>query len=166
MPGTDDERPVPRVVEMRRAGGLVAADAHVHRSLGGDVSWRILRVLAGRAVAHLALDVLTALSMPCQARPADLRAIDAADAARLLPTRHVTSDAVEAELFSHAHQRLVCVRMRRLRPERRRRLVALRTRLHPWLRRGHTDECRFAAPGRRAILRLLLRQAEVHLRHL
>src|SRR5260370_29632297 len=103
----DDERAVLGVVELRRVGGLVAAHAHRRAHLGADVAGRVLDVLAAGAVARLALHVATPEAAPVQALAAELGAIDAADAARLLPATDVAVDAVEAELLLHRDQRLV-----------------------------------------------------------
>src|SRR5690242_11146008 len=128
--GTDDERPVARVVEVRRVGGLVAAHADGGRHLRRDVARRILRMLARGAVAHLALHVLPPFSAAREPGAADLRSIDAAHPARLLPAGDMAADAVEAELLARKDQRLVSVRVARLRPEARLGLVTLGARLH------------------------------------
>src|SRR5206468_8484362 len=106
--------------EVRGIGRFVAAHADRGRDLGRDVPGRILGVLAAGPVAHLALHVLPSLSAPCESRAAHLGAIDAGHASRLLPSGDVAADTVEAELLADADQRLIAVRVARLRPGLRR----------------------------------------------
>src|SRR5467141_461641 len=123
---SDDVGAILRVVEAGRVGRLVTADAGARGDLELDeCAGSILDVLAAGPVAVLALHVLAPDSAPAGPGAADLRAIDAADAAGLLPTGHVTLDAVQAELLLHRDQRLVGVGVPGLRPERGRVLVAL-----------------------------------------
>src|SRR5438105_4412885 len=123
--GADDERPVLRVVELRRVGRLVAAHADRGRDLALDVAGRVRDVRAARAVTGLALHVPAADAAPLDALFAELGPIDAAHAARLLPAGDVAADAVEAVLLLHRHQRVVGVRVAGLGPEVGRVLVAL-----------------------------------------
>src|SRR5205085_1245025 len=106
--GADDVRTIPRIVEVWRVGRLVAA----HAGGGGNLALDerasgVLHVSAARPVAVLALHVATANAPAAQSRATDLRSIDAADSARLLPSGDVAADAVEAELLLHADQRVV-----------------------------------------------------------
>src|SRR5882672_5980281 len=122
----DDVGTILCVVEVGRVGRLVAADAGARRHLELDeIAGSILDMLAAWPVAILALHVLAPDAAPVHAGAAGLCAIDAADAAGLLPAGHVTLDAVQAELLLHRHQRLVGVGVPGLRPERGRVLVAL-----------------------------------------
>src|SRR3954471_9501600 len=163
MSGSDDERTITRVVKVWRVLGFVAthADARVH--VGVDVTRRIGGVLGPRPVTHLTLDVLPSLAAALEAGAAGSGAVDAADAARLLPPGHVASHAVEAELLLLLDQRVVGVGMPRVGPELGLRLVAGGASLHLAHRR-HSGERGFAGQGFRARLGLLLRQLEVHLR--
>src|SRR3954451_4407937 len=163
MSRSDDERTITRIVKVWRVLGFVAthADARVH--VGVDVTGRIRGVLRPRPVTHLTLDVLPPLAAALEAGAARSGAVDAADAARLLPPRHVASHAVETELLVLLDQRLVGVGMPRVGPEVGLRLVAGGASLH--LARGRPSGERVCAgQGFRARLGLLLRQLEVHLR--
>src|SRR3954470_4426672 len=163
MSGSDDERTITRIVKVWRVLGLVATHANARVHVGIDVTGRIGGVLGARPVTHLTLDVLPSLTAALEAAAACSGAVDAADAARLLPPRHVTSHAVEAELLLLLDQRVVGVGMPRVGPELGLRLVAGGASLH--LARGrHSGERGFAGQRFRARLGLLLRQLEVHLR--
>src|SRR6267143_5283553 len=149
-----------RIVEVGRVGRLVAADAGARRHLELDeIAGSILDMLAAWPVAILALHVLAPDAAPVHAGAAGLCAIDAADAAGLLPAGHVTLDAVQAELLLHRHQRLVGVCVLGLRPERGRLLVALHAPI---------DADKGALPGGRGWARFRLAPCfrEVQLGHL
>src|SRR3954471_2032109 len=163
MSGSGDERTITRVVKVWRVLGFVATHAHARVHVRVDVTGRIRGVLGPRPVTHLTLDVLPSLATALEAGAARSGAVDAADAARLLPPRHVASHAVEAELLLLLDQGVVGVGMPRVGPELGLRLVAGGASLH--LARGrHSGERGFAGQGFRARLGLLLRQLEVHLR--
>src|SRR3954469_23535822 len=163
MSGSGDEWTITRVVKVWRVLGFVATHAHARVHVRVDVTGRIRGVLGPRPVTHLTLDVLPPLAAALEAGAADSGAVDAADAARLLPPRHVTSHAVEAELLVLLYRRLVGWGMPRVGPEVGLRLVAGGASLRLACGR-HSGERGFAGQGFRARLRLLLRELEVHLR--
>src|SRR5207253_1251126 len=97
--GPDDERPVLRVVEVRRVRRLVAPHAPRGGDFRPDVLGRVLDVLAAGSVTRLALHVAPACAAAVDAGAPEVRHVDAADAAGLLPAGDVAGDAVEAELL-------------------------------------------------------------------
>src|SRR3954462_1755851 len=163
MSGSDDERTITRVVKVWRVLGFVATHTNARVHVGIDVTGRIRGVLGPGPVTHLTLDVLPSLAAAVEAGPARSGAVDAADAARLLPPSHVASHAVEAELLLLLDQRVVGVGMPRVGPELGLRLVAGGASLHLACGR-HPGEGGFPGQGFRARLGLLLRNIEVHLR--
>src|SRR5204862_1873393 len=158
--GSDDVRAVFRVVEVRRVGGLVAAHAGSVGNLALDERTRgVLHVMAPRPMTVLALHVASPDSLSFDAGPAELGAIDPADASRLLPPGDVAADAIEAVLLLDRDQRGVCAGVLGLRPEGDRVLVALDA-------SGDPEESALALRRRRAGLRLPLRFRKIELRHL
>src|SRR5438105_3396110 len=105
----DDVRTITRIVKVWRVCGFMASHADGTGDFEGDEAFltRIGCVLAARAVTHLALHVLAPLPVPLESGAAHSGAVDAADASRLLPARHVAADTIEAELLLHVDERLV-----------------------------------------------------------
>jgi hypothetical protein len=109
MPWAHDVRTITRIVEVWRVGGFMTSHADGSGYFQGDVVRRIRGMLASGAVTRLTLHVLAALPASLKTGTTDVRAIDPANAAGLLPARHMAAHAIEAELLLHFDERFVRV---------------------------------------------------------